>query len=742
MVTIQGTVEEIIFENESNGYTVAIIETDDDVVTIVGYIPIINIGETLKVQGEWKNHPKFGQQLEIETYSTIVPATLNGIKKYLASGLIPGVGPKIAENIIEKFGLDSIDILQYNPNRLKEIEGIGDKKADKIAEAFAEQRELRDVMIFLQGYDISPSYGIKIYKKYGSETIAKIKENPYRLTEDVFGIGFKMADDIARNMGVDFNSGYRISAGIKFLLMDISTSGHTYIYRDELVQKAVSLLGVDKELVENGITSLALNQEIKLENMDGQTSVYYMPYYHAETNVSKKIVQLSKTEVDDIDKDVENDISKIEEESNILLAEKQKEAIKQAVTNGVLVITGGPGTGKTTTINSIIKLFTAENKSIILAAPTGRAAKRMSEATGMEAKTIHRLLEYSFMEDEEGMAFGKDEETPIDADIVIIDEVSMVDILLMNNLLKAILPGTRLILVGDVDQLPSVGPGNVLRDIINSKIVKTVKLDEIFRQARESMIVVNAHKINKGEFPSLNVKGKDFFFISQNTTKDIANTIVGLCRERLPDFNGYDPLKDIQVLCPMKKGDVGVKALNQKLQDVLNPLEKDVDEKKVGDKIFRIGDKVMQIKNNYRMKWNLIEEGIGVDEGEGVFNGDFGYINGIDEKENELKVLFDDNREATYSFKQIDELKLAYATTIHKSQGSEFPVVIIPVCWGPPMLLTRNLLYTAITRAKELVVLVGMKKYLYTMIRNNRITKRYSGLDKRLLTVFNVFMNE
>jgi len=738
VVTIQGTVEDIIFKNESNGYTIAILETEDDVVTIVGFIPILNLGETLRVQGEWTYHSNYGQQLKVDTYSTVVPATFNGIVKYLSSGLIPGIGPKTAEKIVEKFGADSLDILQYNPEKLKEVEGIGEKKADKIAEAFIEQRELRDVMIFLHSYGISANYGIRIYKKYGSETINKIKENPYRLSEDIVGIGFKMADKIAQSMGIDFRSSYRVNAGIKFKLMEFSSEGHTYMPKDKLIQRAAQLLNVEEELIDNGVTSLALRQEIQIDRMDDEIAVYYMPFFIAETNVSKKIIEISQAEVKKLEIDIDKEIVSLEEDGNIKFANKQKEAIKQSVENGVLVITGGPGTGKTTTINSIIKLFEDKGLEISLAAPTGRAAKRMTEATGREAKTIHRLLEYGFVDDELGMAFSKDEGTPIEADVVIIDEMSMVDILLMNNLLKAILPGTRLILVGDTDQLPSVGPGNVLRDIISSKMIKVVKLDEIFRQAQESMIVVNAHRINKGENPHLNVKDKDFFFMTRYDAKSIVETIIELCKERLPKFNGYDPLRDIQVLTPMKKGDVGVNALNEKLQEILNPKHSSKAEKKSGDCVFRVGDKVMQIKNNYRTKWKMIEDGKVVQEGEGVFNGDFGFIIDIDEEENEMVVLFDDNKEVIYSFNQLDELRLAYATTIHKSQGSEFPVVIMPISWGPPMLLMRNLLYTAITRARELVVLIGMEKYMQMMIKNNRITKRYSGLNKRLLKVFDI----
>lgn len=739
-MTVEGIVEDIVFQNESNGYTVAVIQTQDDVVTIVGCIPIINMGETLRLQGQWDYHPSYGQQLKVETYTTVVPATLNGIEKYLSSGLLPGIGPKTAKKIVEQFGVDSIDILQYNPEKLKLVEGIGDKKAQKIVEAYAEQRELRDVMIFLQGYGITVNLGVKIYKKYGDQTIVKVNENPYRLSEDIFGIGFKMADKIAQSMGIVSTSKYRINAGIKFVLMESAGKGHTYLPKEILIRDSVGLLSVDKELVDNGVTELALNQEIQLENLDGNICVYYMSYYYAETNVCKKLIELSNTKSDKIKIDIEKEINRVEKGESIKFADKQKEAIKEAIENGVLIITGGPGTGKTTTINSIIQLFEDQDLSISLAAPTGRAAKRMGEATGRVAKTIHRMLEYNYIDDEVGMAFSRDDGTPIESDVVIIDEVSMVDILLMNTLMKAIMPGTRLILVGDVDQLPSVGPGNVLRDIIDSKIIKVVKLDEIFRQAQESMIVVNAHRINKGEKPFLNVKEKDFFFMNRNTGNNIVDTIIELCQDRLPRFNGYDPLKDIQILTPMKKGDTGVNIINEKMQETLNPQKNGKAEKKVGDITFRVGDKVMQVKNNYKQKWRLTEDHKIIEEGEGVFNGDYGFITNIDNEDGELTILFDDNREASYQFGQLDELKLAYATTIHKSQGSEFPVVIIPSAWGPPMLLTRNLLYTAITRAKELVVIVGIEKYLHMMIDNNRITTRYSGLKDRMLKIFDIMI--
>ena len=740
MIEMCGNVEDVRFHNEENGYTIAVLETPDNIITIVGNIPLIRKGETLRVKGTMIMHPTYGEQLKVETYELVAPATLLGIEKYLGSGLIPGIGPKTATRIVEHFGLDSLDVLQYDPERLKEIGGIGKKKLEKIAESFREQREIQEVMVFLQQYDITPALGIKIYKKYGHETIAKLRENPYRLSEDIMGVGFKLADNIATSMGVDKLSDYRIHAGIKFTLLEISRDGHTYSPKDQLIQKSCVLLSAESDLVENAIMNLALRGQLQLENMEDHTAVYSMIYYYAETNVSKKIIELSQGKKKELELELETKITELEGKNGIELAGKQKEAIRESIENGILVVTGGPGTGKTTTINSIIQMFEEEDFKIMLAAPTGRAAKRMSEATGREAKTIHRLLEYGYADESLGMVFSKDDGEPLETDVIIIDEMSMVDIILMNNLLKAIKPGTRVILVGDIDQLPSVGAGNVLRDIISSEIVKVVKLDEIFRQASESMIIVNAHKINSGEAPLVNSKGKDFFFLEEKNSKDVLDRVLEVARDRLPKWNNYDPIKDIQILSCSRKGDVGVNILNKKLQDYMNPSAPWKNEKSMGETTFRVGDKVMQIKNNYKTKWKLIENERVVEEGEGVFNGDFGFITEIDQEENEIVVVFDDGRQVIYSFKQLDELVLAYATTIHKSQGSEFPVVIVPIFWGPPMLLTRNLLYTAITRAKEIVVLVGDKKCLGYMIGNNKITSRYSGLNKRLAIAMEYMM--
>lgn len=737
MLKIEGIIEEIIFRNESNGYTVAKLNTSDGVITIVGNAAIINLEEMVEVEGDWVYHNTFGEQFNFTSIKTTVPSTLKGIENYLSSGLLPYVGPKTAKNIVDRFGLDSLDIIQYNPERLKEIPGIGEKKLEKIMEAYEEQRELRDIMVYLQQYDITVNYGIKIYKEYGRDTIRVISENPYRLSEDIYGIGFKTADKIARKMGIDPNSPYRIEAGLKYIMMDSAGEGHCYLPKEELLDRAGQLLNVEEDLVEAAIRDLAVKNSFHIVTENNESVVFYAPYHGAENNVARKIVELSRVEFDDLSIDVDKKILEIEKKEKIKFGNKQKLAIKEAINNGVMIITGGPGTGKTTTINAIIQVYESLDLKVLLAAPTGRAAKRMTETTGRESKTIHRLLEFSYLEDD--MAFSRDEDSPIEADAIIIDEASMIDILLMNSLLKAIHPGTRLILVGDIDQLPSVGPGNVLRDIIDSESIEVVMLDEIFRQAEESMIIVNSHRINKGQNPILNQKDKDFYFISKRNTRETLETIVNLNKERLPNFYKVDPIFDIQVLTPTKRGDVGINSLNKHLQRALNPKSKERAEKQIGDEIFRVGDKVMQIKNNYNIEWKITKNNMELDQGQGIFNGDFGYISHIDKEAQILEVLFDEEKKVRYDFNQLDELKLAYATTVHKAQGSEFPVVIMPIHWGPPMLLTRNLIYTAITRARQLVVLVGEEKYLYMMIKNNRIAKRYSALDKKIRNFLETF---
>lgn len=736
---LQGIIEEVRFRNESNGYTIAKLSTSDGIVTIVGNAAIINLEESVEVEGEWIYHPTYGEQLSFTSIKTLIPSTIKGIENYLSSGLIPHIGPKTAKRIVERFGLESLDIIQYNPEKLKEISGIGEKKLEKIVVAYQDQRELRDIMVYLQQYGISVNYGIKIYKKYGKGTINVINENPYKLSEDIFGIGFKTADKIAHQMGMSNNSIYRVEAGVKFIIMEASGNGNCYLPEEILIKNAGNILEVEEDSIREGIRNLAIKGTLHILKDTDTNLIYYTPFHVAENNVSRKLIEISQVKLQDEDIDIEKHIKEIEKLEGINFANEQKTAIKEAISNGLVVITGGPGTGKTTIINAIIKLCKTMNLSVSLAAPTGRAAKRMTETTGIEAKTIHRLLEYSFLDADNEMAFGKDEDAPITSDLIIIDESSMIDILLMNSLLKALNPGTRLVLVGDIDQLPSVGAGNVLNDIISSGVVKVVTLNEIFRQSQESMIVVNAHRINKGQSPLLNLKHKDFFFINRNSKEGITKTIIELLKERLPKYYGVDSLKDIQVLTPMKKGEVGINSLNKCLQDYLNPKNPSKGERKLGDEIFRTGDKVMQIKNNYKMEWKRILNGFEVDKGEGVFNGDFGYILDIDEEDKTLQVLFDEERQVEYDFTNLDELKLAYATTVHKSQGSEFPVVVMPISWGPPMLLTRNLLYTAVTRARTLVVLVGEERYLDTMIKNNRITKRYSALDKKIRNYVAVF---
>ncbi|SDJ90750.1 SF1B family DNA helicase RecD2 [Natronincola ferrireducens] len=732
MLEIQGRLIEIIFQNQANGYTVAVLETPEEEVTLVGYLPALKEGDHLLVKGDWRVHPVYGQQLEVGEYRPIMPSTEEGMINYLSSGIITGIRKKMAKKIVEFFGKEALEIIEFQPHRLTEVPGIGEAKASVIAEAFQDQRELREIILFLSQYGISPSYAVKIYKSYGETTIATIQENPYRLAEDIVGIGFITADRIAKSMGIAPNSRYRIYAGTRYILNTFHIEGHTYAPKDILLERTAELLKVDIGMVEEAVQNLALDQKIQLENRGGEMIIYSLPYYYAETNVCNKLIELTRVKLDPLDIHIEEALQQIQEEEGIWLANNQKEAIKQALENGILVITGGPGTGKTTTINTLIKILEKLEMKITLGAPTGRASKRMTEATGKEAKTIHRLLELGFAEDEDVMMFQRNEDNPLDSNVIIIDEVSMVDILLMNSLMKAVALGTRLILVGDVDQLPSVGAGNVLKDIIDSRIVKVVRLNEIFRQAEESMIIVNAHKINQGKYPILNAKDKDFYFITKHQKENIAKTVIQLVKERLPNHYQYDPIKDIQVLTPMKKGETGTINLNKELQQALNPSAPWKKEKEMKEKLLRSGDKVMQIKNNYTLKWESLDPDAEEEKGEGVFNGDIGYIQAVDQEDQELTVLFDDYRLVTYSFAQLEELELAYCVTIHKSQGSEFPVVVMPITWGPPMLLTRNLLYTAITRAKNLVVLVGSENYLKMMVNNNKIIERYSGLGYRL----------
>lgn len=729
MNTIEGTIEEVIFKNESNGYAVCELKHDKDIIIIVGYIPYVNPGETLRVSGSWTTHPDYGEQLKVEYFEKVEPETADAIEKYLGSGIIKGIGPATAKKIVAKFGTESLFVIENTPESLSITKGISLDKAKEIGKSFIEQKELKQIVMFLQSYNISPSFAIKAYKRFGNRTLDEIKGNPYKLADEVIGIGFKTADRIAMNIGIEKNSEARICSGIKYIISQFAGAGHTFMPKDELTKHGVQLLESSPEVLENAVVRLVIDKQVYLEEIDGQQVVYLASYYFAELGVARKLIELSSFEIKNKVSDITEKIKQVEKEENIELQELQKEAIKEALENGVVVITGGPGTGKTTIIKSMLQLFGDLKYNVALAAPTGRASKRMSEACGYEAKTIHRLLEIGYSDSGEEMSFFRNDRNPLEFNAIIIDEVSMVDILLMNHLLKAITVGTRLILVGDTDQLPSVGPGRVLKDIIDSQVVKVVRLTEIFRQAQESMIIVNAHRINKGEYPYLNAKDNDFFFIKKSSQDIILSEIIGLVRERLPKYNSYDAIRDIQILTPMRKGLLGVISLNKELQSVLNPPSVRKKEKTMREITFREGDKVMQIKNNYNTVWEKIYSG---EAGTGVFNGDIGYIQEIDVENGVLTVIFDDEKIVRYDFSQLEELELAYAVTVHKSQGCEFPAVVMPIFTGPPMLLTRNLLYTGITRARKLVVLVGKEEYLANMINNNNEAKRYSGLAERL----------
>jgi len=732
MPEITGTIEDIVFRNDQNGFTVAELREDNtgESVTFVGVLPSLGYAEKIRIVGEWKNHPDYGKQIVVSSFESIEPNTTEGLFKYLSSGLIKGVGQSTAKKMLDRFGDKILDVLRFSPERLIEVDGIGPARAAMIQASFAEQQEVRDVMIFLQTHGITPGVGLKIYKVYGADTINRIKENPFRLADEVAGIGFKLADKLAVSLGIGHDSPFRLGSGVKHILFESGGDGHTFLPLEILLEKAIALLGADIQQIEHAIDFLISNKSLFRSRIDDSEVIYVAPYFYAEAGVGQRLLNLSKSGFLWAATEIENGINRFQKEKELILAPKQRQAVFESMTQGVAVITGGPGTGKTTIVKCIIDLFDKRGLRVELAAPTGRAAKRLGETTGKDARTIHRLLEYCFSE--EGNFFKKDEDDPINADVVIVDEVSMVDILLMYHLLKAIPQGTRLILVGDMDQLPSVGPGNVLRDIINSNAIKVVRLDEIFRQAQESMIVVNAHRINHGEFPQMNLKGKDFFFDKKDRHEEILETTIDLVLRRLPEFGGYDSGRGIQIMAPMRKGDIGVNNLNVRLQLALNPPAKDKPEKKFGDNIFRKGDRIMQIVNNYRIEWKKILDSGFIEEGLGVFNGDLGYVRDIDNEEQTLTAIFDGDKVVEYDFMLLDELELGYAISIHKSQGSEFPAVIIPLAWGPPMLMTRNLLYTAVTRAKQIVVIVGQEKSITKMIENNHITRRYSGLSERL----------
>lgn len=730
IVAIEGIIEEVIYRNEGNGYTVCEIRGGKSIVTAVGYMPFINVGETIKASGRWVKHPDYGDQFKVELYEKVLPKTADAVEKYLSSGIVKGVGPVTAARIVQKFGSSTLEVISADPQKLSEIKGISLEKALAIGNALNEQKGLWEIVMFLQEYGIGPSVCVKIHKAYAGQAVSIIKENPYKLCEEIFGIGFKTADRIAMKLGIDPCSKFRLKSGIRYILLHAAANGHTYLPENILRENVRLLLGSDAPSIEDAMLSLIFDDVVQMEKYTQSNHVYLSPFYNAEQGVCKRLLNLSRYSFDVSMDSFEESLEKLQQEEGIQLDKLQREAVREAMTNGVLIITGGPGTGKTTIIKCIIRLLMEEGHRIALAAPTGRAAKRMSEATGFEAKTIHRLLEIGFTPDEEEMLFQRNEHNPIDADVIIIDEMSMVDILIMNHLLKAVPSGARLILVGDADQLPSVGPGSVLQDIISCNTVKTVRLAEIFRQAAESMIVVNAHMINGGKAPILNNRDGDFFFMQRTGLDSIVRTIVELCSRRLPETYGFDPMRDIQVLSPAKKGPAGVFNLNLELQKALNPADRKKIDKSYRSFTFREGDRVMQVKNNYTLTWRRPDSLI-VD-GTGVFNGDMGIILKIDEEALSLEVLFDDDRLVEYDFGILDEIEPAFAVTVHKSQGSEFTVVIMPVFPGPQVLMTRNLLYTAVTRARKMVVMVGDEAVLSEMVANKRENLRYSGLSDKL----------
>lgn len=706
---LRGTIERITYQSPESGFTVAKLRPEGSgaggLVTVVGQTLSLSAGESIVMDGEWSSHAQYGRQFKITNYKTEYPTTLDGVRKYLGSGMIKGIGPVMAKRIVDHFGEKALDVIQKEPGKLKEVEGLGPKRAKMITRAWKEQQEVHAVMLFLQSHDVGTGYAVKIWKQYGENAVAMMKENPYRLANDIWGIGFLTADRIAQNMGVERESKERIEAGILYVLTTASTDeGHVFVGRDDLLNACAEALGVDVELINTGVDQLVDQEDLICE----EDRLYLPVLCRSEQGVATRLHQLSQIERIETG-DVDAEIDAIEQKNGVSFAPRQREALRTALTNSVMVLTGGPGTGKTTTVNGMISLFEARNKKVILAAPTGRAAKRMQEATGKEAKTIHRLLEFS-----PGAGFVRNAENPLEADAIIVDEISMVDVLLMNSLVRAIPISASVVLVGDTDQLPSVGPGSILKDVIESDVVSVVTLDEIFRQARSSRIVTNAHGINSGGMPDLeNQREGDFFFLEVDDPEEVASTITDLCRSRLPRTYGFDPLEDIQVLSPMHRGDTGAQSLNERLQDALNPRGTELTR---GGIRYRDGDKVMQIRNNYDKD---------------VYNGDIGRIDAIDQTEQELRVRFGD-RNASYEYGELDELALAYAITIHKSQGSEFRAVVVPITTQHFVMLQRNLIYTAITRAKELVVVVGTKKAMGIAVKNNAVSMRNTTLVDRL----------
>jgi exodeoxyribonuclease V alpha subunit len=722
LTDLQGQIERITYSNEENGYTVARVKVygRSDLVTVVGNLLSPTPGEVIHMKGEWVNNPKYGEQFKVIHYKSLVPASVSGIQKYLGSGLIKGIGPVMAKRIVKKFGEDTLEVIEHAIQKLSEVDGIGEKRIEMIENAWAAQKEIRAVMVFLQSHGVSSGYAAKIFKQYRHQSIEVVKENPYRLATDVFGIGFIIADNIAGKLGIAKNSELRAEAGILYVLNQLSDDGHVYYPYELLIDRCQEILGVDREIIIKVLGTLSLDKRVVIEDVhqdseewrENNRAVYLARYHFSETSIANKIKTLLSAPKIIRTIDADKAIAWVQKQIAITLAEKQKEAITSAIENKVMVITGGPGTGKTTIINSVIKIFSRIGVHILLAAPTGRAAKRMSEVTGHEAKTIHRMLKYSV----KGGGFEKNDENPLACDLVIVDEASMIDTILMHHLLKAIPREATFILVGDVNQLPSVGAGSILNDIINSQAVPVVALNEIFRQAQESLIIVNAHNINSGVMPVIKSSGgklEDFYFIEKEDPEEVLKLIVELTTERIPKRFNFDPIDEIQILTPMHRGIVGASNLNTTLQQVLNPREDGITR---GGRNFRISDKVMQIRNNYDKE---------------VFNGDIGRIHNIDTESQEVTISFD-GRTVAYDYPDLDEIVLAYAVSVHKSQGSEYPAVVIPLLTQHYMLLQRNLIYTGVTRGKRLVVIIGTKRALAIGVKNNKTEKRYTYLRYRL----------
>ena len=726
---LTGTVKAIIYRSEDTGFTVLELtdETGEDM-TAIGEMPLAGVGERVELTGQWTEHKTYGRQFRAETCKTLAPATLTALKNYLASGLIKGVGESTAQAIVQTFGMETLDVLEKEPARLAEVPGIGQIRAQTIGASYGAQLGLRDIMLGLQKYGVTIGQAMKLYKIYGELCLAKIEENPYRLIDDVEGIGFKTADAIARNGGVEPDAPYRLRAGLKYTLQWARQEGHTYLPREKLVEVAAGLLQADIAPVERTLTELLLEGQLIQEQLPGEDGIFLPGMFRTEQDCALRLLRLQgQSALDNPFFRPKAQIARLEQQLDITLAPAQRQAVELALKAGALVITGGPGTGKTTILRFVITLLEEMGTEYALCAPTGRAAKRMGEATGRDASTIHRLLEYSYGEG----GFGRNAENTLLADVVIVDEMSMVDVPLMAALLRALAPGSRLIMVGDSDQLPSVGPGNVLRDMVDSGQIPVVRLTEIFRQSGRSAIVTNAHRINEGQMPILEGL-EDFGFEPMEEQEAVIRRLIALNSGKAAKLGAQEPLQDIQVLAPMKKGPLGVYNLNKRLQEALNPPAHKKKERKYGDVVFREGDKVMQIKNDYRLAWTRSLPHQPPEMGEGVYNGDLGTIMSIDLYDQTLEVLFDDGRSAVYSFSMLEELELAYCISIHKSQGSEFPIVLLPLLGGPPMLLNRNLLYTAVTRARHMVCILGRQSCIQQMVRNNQVKRRYSGLARFL----------